>query len=91
MYTTFPECQRLRYTCAAGGGSGSLQALHLALREALPHLGHLEALEVEVEQQHEEVVDEQEDEQEVDLDALLFLMRKERNKQEVEEEHSSTW
>jgi hypothetical protein len=49
VYTTFSNCQRLTYTCTAhNGGSSSLQALHLALRKALPHLSQLEAVVVEV-------------------------------------------
>ena len=35
-------------------GSSSLQALHLALREALPHLSQLEAVVVEVEEGDED-------------------------------------
>jgi hypothetical protein len=82
VYTTFPNCQRLSYICAACGGSGSLQALHLALREALPHLCHLEAVKVEQQQEVEE-------ELEVDVEALH--LRSEKDKQEVEEQRSSAW
>jgi hypothetical protein len=89
VYTTFPNCQRLSYICAARGGSGSLQALDLALREALPHLGQLEAVEVDVEQQQEV---EEEEEQEVDVEALLLLLlRNEGDTQVVDEQRSSAW
>jgi hypothetical protein len=51
VYTTFPYCQRLQYICTAFGGESGLEALHLALREALPHMRQLRAVEVDVEEQ----------------------------------------
>jgi hypothetical protein len=51
VYTTFRNCQRLSYLCAAKSGNSSLQALNLALREVLPHMDQLEIVEVEVEGQ----------------------------------------
>jgi hypothetical protein len=49
---TFRNCQRLKFICAAKSDKSSLQAMHLALRDALPHMGHLESVDVEVEGQH---------------------------------------
>jgi hypothetical protein len=48
VFASFPNCQRLRYICAAEGGNGSLQALHLAMRDALPYMNQVKTVELEL-------------------------------------------
>jgi hypothetical protein len=48
VHASFLNCQRLRYICAAEGGDSSLQALHLAMREALPLMDQLKTVELDL-------------------------------------------
>jgi hypothetical protein len=91
VYAAFCNCQRFTYTCAARGDRISPETLHLSLMEALPHLGQLEYLQVEVEDQQQEVGVEQEEKQDMDMVTLFPILLFERDKKELKEWRNSTW